>query len=208
MPSTAAAKGRFQPTPYNPQTPQSVFPPRCVVPAQPEAFPDVPSNPSHQPENRVAILGQAVVTPPAANVLLPDVAQCGTGSHTTFPAPSLGVVRYSPALFRSAVFGPVESPGTCVPRPSLFRFGTPERAGLAINDRIDIPTAGRVADLLSAHPRPRPRGSSASNARLTTSLMDNPLAAANVRTRRMRLCGSLTVNASLASLGGTGCFSR
>ena len=44
--------------------------------------------------------------------------------------------------------------------------------------------------------------------RLTTSLMDNPLAAANVRTRRTRLCGSLTVNASLASLGGTGCFSR
>ena len=31
--------------------------------------------------------------------------------------------------------------------------------------------------------------------------MDNPLAAANVRTRRTRLCGSLTVNASLASLG-------
>jgi site-specific recombinase XerD len=46
------------------------------------------------------------------------------------------------------------------------------------------------------------------NARLTTSLMDNPLAAANVRTRRIRLCGSFTVNASLASLGGAGCFSR
>jgi hypothetical protein len=39
-------------------------------------------------------------------------------------------------------------------------------------------------------------------------VMDNPLAAANERTRRTRLCGSLTVNASLASLGGTGCFSR
>jgi len=29
--------------------------------------------------------------------------------------------------------------------------------------------------------------------------MDNPLAAANVRTRRTRLCGSLTVNASFKS---------
>src|SRR5205823_10473677 len=86
--------------------------------------------------------------------------------------------------------------------------GTPEPACLATNDRIDIPTAGCVAELASAHPRPRPRGSSASNARLTTSLMDNPLAAANVRTRRIRLCGSLTVNASLASLTATGCFSR
>ena len=37
----------------------------------------------------------------------------------------------------------------------------------------------RIVDgLLSAHPRPRPRGSSASKARLTTSLMDNPFAAA------------------------------
>src|SRR6266481_4419312 len=79
---------------------------------------------------------------------------------------------------------------------------------LATNGRIDIPTAGSVVELVSAHPRPRPRGSSGSNARLTTSLMDNPLAAANVRTRRIRLCGSLTVNASLASLTATGCFSR
>jgi hypothetical protein len=85
---------------------------------------------------------------------------------------------------------------------------TPARASPTTNGRIDIPTAGYVAELVSAHPRPRPRGSSASNARLTTSLMDNPLAAANVRTRRTRLWGSLTVNASLASLGGTGCFSR
>ena len=69
------------------------------------------------------------------------------------------------------------------------------QACLATNGRIDIPTAGYVAELVSAHPRPRPRGSSASNARLTTSLIDNPLAAANVRTRRTRLCGSLTVKA-------------
>jgi hypothetical protein len=33
----------------------------------------------------------------------------------------------------------------------------------------------------------------ANGARLTTSLMDNPLVAANVRTRRIRLCGSFTV---------------
>jgi hypothetical protein len=58
------------------------------------------------------------------------------------------------------------------------------------NDQIDIPTAGYAADWVWAHPRPRPRGSSASKARLTTSLMGNPLAAANVRTRRTRLCGS------------------
>ncbi len=76
------------------------------------------------------------------------------------------------------------------------------------NGQIDIPTVGCVADLISPHPRPRPRGSSASNARLTTSLMDNPLAAANVRTRWTKLWGSLTVNASLASLSGSGSLSR
>src|SRR5205807_3635135 len=42
---------------------------------------------------------------------------------------------------------------------------TLERACLAADDRIDIPTAGFVAELVSAHPRPRPRGSSASKAR-------------------------------------------
>src|SRR5207244_11573451 len=41
----------------------------------------------------------------------------------------------------------------------------------ATNDQIDTPTDRFVADLTSAHPRPRPRGSSASNARLTTSLI-------------------------------------
>src|SRR5207247_10205534 len=85
--------------------------------------------------------------------------------------------------------------------------GTHERACLATNDRIDIPTPDSVAALVSAHPRPRPRGSSASNARLTTSLMDNPLAAANARTRRSRLCGRLTVQASLAAVGGLVCLS-
>ena len=42
----------------------------------------------------------------------------------------------------------------------------------ATNDQIDIPSGRFAAELTSAHPRPRPRGNSASNARLTTSLMD------------------------------------
>jgi len=84
--------------------------------------------------------------------------------------------------------------------------GTPARACPETNDRIDIPTGRYVAELVSAHPRPRPLGSSASNARLTTSLMDILFAAAKVRTRRARLCGSFTVNATLDSRGGDRLF--
>src|ERR1700732_445635 len=94
--------------------------------------------------------------------------------------------------------------GVCPARPT----GTRVPVCPATNDRIDIPTAAYVADLVSTHPRPRPRGGSASNARLTTSLMDNPLADANVRTRLTKLWGSLTVNAIWDSLGGRGCLSR
>src|SRR5262249_26185259 len=69
---------------------------------------------------------------------------------------------------------------TVFPGPATDRLAPVSRVP---SDQIDSANEGSVADLISAHPRPRPRGSSMSNARLTTSLMDKPLAVAYARTR-------------------------
>ena len=79
------------------------------VPPQPKAFPDMPANPSLQPEDRTAVFGQLVVPPPAAHILPPAVPQLVTGS----------ALAASPLRF--ALRGSVETLGTCVPRPSLLR---------------------------------------------------------------------------------------
>src|SRR5271165_3105540 len=92
MPSAAAAKSRVQPASHHPQTPQGVFPPRRVMPAQPETLPDMSSNPTLSPENSRAVLGQSEITPPASNIGLPQIAQFLTGT-TLVPAPLLPNLR-------------------------------------------------------------------------------------------------------------------
>jgi hypothetical protein len=51
-----------------------------------------------------------------------------------------------------------------------------------LNDQIGTPNGRSAAELNSAHLHPNPRGSSASNAPLTTSLMDNRFVVAYSRT--------------------------
>src|SRR5665811_104526 len=63
------------------------------MPSKPEAFPNMPSNPSLQPEDRAAVLSQPVVTPPAADILLPGVPQLIAGSALA-TAPQLPHLRF------------------------------------------------------------------------------------------------------------------
>ncbi len=75
--------------------------PFWAVPPQPKAFPDMPSDPSLQPEDGVAMFGQPVVSPPAPHILLPGVPQLVTGSALTAP-PLLPYFRFeSLQTFRS-----------------------------------------------------------------------------------------------------------
>src|SRR5512140_2008715 len=64
----------------DPQTSQRPDPTLGLMPPQPEAFPDVPPDPLLQPEDRLTILGQLVVPPPASDVPLPGVPQLVAGS--------------------------------------------------------------------------------------------------------------------------------
>ena len=59
----------------------------------------------------------------------------------------------------------------------------PEPVCRPTGGQIDIPAEGRVLSLASAQPRPPLRGSSASSARLTTSLIEILLTDAYNRTR-------------------------
>src|SRR5512134_2302452 len=64
----------------DPQTSQRPFPTSGLMPPQPEAFPDVSPDPLLQPEDRLTILGQLVVRPPALDIPLPGVPQLVAGS--------------------------------------------------------------------------------------------------------------------------------
>src|SRR5919108_1668893 len=63
------------------------------MPPQPEAFPDMSANPSLQPEDWLAIFGEAVVPPPATHVAQPVVSQLVTGSTLT-TSPFLPHLRF------------------------------------------------------------------------------------------------------------------
>src|SRR5687768_4888392 len=57
-----------------------MLPPVSRMPPRPEAFSDVPSNPSLQSEDRLAHFGQPEVSPPASHVSAPDISQLVAGS--------------------------------------------------------------------------------------------------------------------------------
>jgi hypothetical protein len=83
---------------------------------------------------------------------------------------------------------------------------TPEPASQAANDQNDTPVASCEPRPSSPQLRPPPRNRRAIKARVTTSLIEILLTDAYDRTRRIKLRGSLTVNASLDSPTGTGSF--
>jgi hypothetical protein len=88
-----------------------------------------PANPALQPENRSAVLGQPVVTPPAAHVLSPRVPQLVTGSaldSATFPVPQELAL---PALPDPALAGIHLQPQMLLD-PSLDRLQHPFRRRL------------------------------------------------------------------------------
>src|ERR1700692_1589112 len=63
------------------------------MPPQPEKLPDVPTYPAFQPENRLPVLGQLVVSPPASNKALPGVPQLLAGFALT-ASPQLSHFRF------------------------------------------------------------------------------------------------------------------
>lgn len=85
MPGPAAALGHFEHALSESELAQLAFPSLRFVPPQPEAFPDVPSNPSLQPEDRLTVLGQLVVALPAAHKLPPAVPQLVTAQTLATP---------------------------------------------------------------------------------------------------------------------------
>src|SRR5712664_1948216 len=80
-----SSDGDCAPSPSH-TTGRAVF--RGAVPPEPETFPDVPPNPSLQPEDRIARFGQLEIIPPAPHIPAPGVAQLVTGS-TLVAAPHL-----------------------------------------------------------------------------------------------------------------------
>ena len=79
--------------PLSPSRRSCAFASVAIVPSQPEAFPDVPANPSLQPEDGLPVLGQAEVSPPASDVSAPGVPQLVAGSALAAP-PHLPHLRF------------------------------------------------------------------------------------------------------------------
>src|ERR1700731_1883963 len=63
------------------------------MPPYPEALPNVPSNPTLQPEDRLPHFGQSEVSPPASCIRSPAVAQFFTGATLVAP-PHLPYSRF------------------------------------------------------------------------------------------------------------------
>src|SRR5438093_93747 len=93
MPGTPAALGHLEHTPLQTQPAQLALSAYRLMPPQPEAGPDMPADPSLQPENRSAVLGQSVVSPPAAHVLPPGIPQLVTGFALATP-PQFPYLRF------------------------------------------------------------------------------------------------------------------
>src|SRR5580700_7610699 len=75
MPSPLGTPGYLHLAILQAQAAQPALSPFWLVPPQPEAGTDMPADPSLQAEDRVAILGQLVVSPPASDKLPPRVPQ-------------------------------------------------------------------------------------------------------------------------------------
>ena len=116
----------FSHRPFNPQLPgDRRWRPLASCHRLPEALPNVAADPSFQLEDRSAVFGQPIVSPPASHVGAPVVPQFCAG-QTLAASPHLSYFlfeslqtlrRYFDFRFR----GSVENPGTCVPRPAPFR---------------------------------------------------------------------------------------
>ena len=76
-----------------PKPPEPSLPPSPVVPSQPEAFPDMPADPSLNVAERLPCLGQSEVPPPAAYISPPAVSQLFTAT-TLVAAPHLPHLRF------------------------------------------------------------------------------------------------------------------
>jgi hypothetical protein len=87
-PCATARTHRFQQSGMDPQPSQRALPSGSRVPPNPEALPNVPSNPRLQPEDRPAHFSQSEIAPPAAYVSRPGISQLIAGS-TLVAAPHL-----------------------------------------------------------------------------------------------------------------------
>ena|ERR1035438_7445415 len=96
------------------------------MPTQPETLPDVPTYPAFQPEDRLPVLGQLEVSPPALNKASPAILQFRTGQTlATFPQfphfrfESLNALRRYPDLQFAVQSKAQELPLPDPPRPAL-----------------------------------------------------------------------------------------
>src|ERR1017187_4581012 len=124
-PGSPRALRPFPRAPPQPGAAQPPFSPFRFVPPQPKAFPDMAANPSLQPVDRSAVLGQSVVPPPAPYILPPSVPSLVTRQTLATP-PLLPYLRFESLQTRRCRFdlhGAVQVgiPETCAPRPSLPR---------------------------------------------------------------------------------------
>src|SRR5579863_1480443 len=85
MPGSPVALGHLQQPSLYSQAAQLSLSPFRFMPAQPKARPDMSTDPALQPEDRSAVFGQSVVSPPAAHILPPSVPQLVTGSALATP---------------------------------------------------------------------------------------------------------------------------
>src|ERR1017187_6147854 len=92
-PCAATARRYAESRAFQAQPSEPSLPPSPVVPSQPEAFPDMPADPSLNVAQRMPRLGQSEVPPPAAYVSPPVVSQLFTAT-TLVAAPHLPHLRF------------------------------------------------------------------------------------------------------------------